>query len=100
MKGFHCKPTCNNEYMKTKISPYNENFHGNKRIIKDEYYGNSVLLLLLLLLVLLLLLLVESISEVKTIINTVRHLQISFLNSIPLNAILLKSIIKIVCLKN
>ena len=51
-KGFHSKPTYNNEYIKTKISSYNEKFHGNKRLIKDEYYGRSVLLL-------------DSISEVE-----------------------------------
>ena len=51
-KGFHSKPVYNNEYIKTKISSYNENFRGNKNIIEDEYYGHSILLL-------------ESISEVK-----------------------------------
>ena len=35
----------NNEYIKTKKSPYNENFHGNKKLSKDEYYGNLTLLL-------------------------------------------------------
>ena len=39
----------NNEYIKTKIIPYNENFHGNKKLKKD---GHSILLL-------------ESICEVK-----------------------------------
>ena len=51
-KGFHSKPVYNNECIKTKISSYNENFQGNKKIIKDEYYGHSILLL-------------ESISEAK-----------------------------------
>ena len=51
-KRFHSKPVCNNEYIKTKISSYNENFHGNKKLIKEEYYGRSILLL-------------DSISEVK-----------------------------------
>ena len=41
-----------NEYIKTKISSYNEKFLGNKRLTKDEYYGHSILLL-------------ESICEVK-----------------------------------
>ena len=29
----------------TKINPYNENFHGNKKLTKDKYYGHSILLL-------------------------------------------------------
>ena len=41
----HNKPVYNNEYIKTKISPYNENFHGNKKLTKYEYYGRSILLL-------------------------------------------------------
>ena len=44
-KGLHNRPVYNNEYIKTKISPYNENFIGNKKLTKDEYYGHSVLLL-------------------------------------------------------
>ena len=44
-KGLHNKPAYNNEYIKTKISSYNENVHGNKKLTKDEYYGHSVLLL-------------------------------------------------------
>ena len=51
-QGFHSKLTYNNEYIKTKLSPYNEDFHGNKRLIKDKYFGHSILLL-------------ESISEVE-----------------------------------
>ena len=43
-KGFHNRPVYN-EYIKTKISSYNENFHVNKRLIKDKYYGHSILLL-------------------------------------------------------
>ena len=35
----------NNIYLKTKISLYKENFHGNTKLTKDEYYGNSILLL-------------------------------------------------------
>ena len=50
--GFYCEPIYNNEYINTKISSYNENIHGNKRLTKDEYYGHSMLLL-------------ESISEVE-----------------------------------
>ena len=44
-KGFYSRIVYNNEYIKTKISPYNENFHGNKKLTKDEYYGHSILLL-------------------------------------------------------
>ena len=50
-KGFYSKPACN-EYINTKISPYNENFHEFKKLTKDKYCGYSVLLL-------------EAISEVK-----------------------------------
>ena len=36
----------NIEYIKAKISPYNENFHGiNKRLKKGNYYGTLVLLI-------------------------------------------------------
>ena len=41
-----------NECIKTKISLYDANFHGNKKLIKDKYYANSILL-------------IESIFEVK-----------------------------------
>ena len=34
--GLYHKPTYNNEYIRTKISPYNENIHGNKNLTKDE----------------------------------------------------------------
>ena len=51
-KRFHSKPTYNNESIRTKVSSYNENFHDNKRLIKDEHYGHSILLL-------------ESMSETK-----------------------------------
>ena len=51
-KKINNKPVYNNEYIKTKMSPYNKNFHGNKELTKDEYYGLSILLL-------------ESICEVK-----------------------------------
>ena len=44
--------TIYNEHIKTKISPYIEKFHGNKKLTKDKYYGNSILL-------------IESICEVK-----------------------------------
>ena len=44
-KSFYSKTTFNNECIRTKISPYNENFQGNKRFIKDKYYGHSVLIL-------------------------------------------------------
>ena len=32
--------TIYNVCIKTKISLYNENFHGNKKLIKGKYYGN------------------------------------------------------------
>ena len=51
-KRYYSKPVYNNEYIRTKISLYNEKFWGNKRLTKDEYYGHSILLL-------------ESICEVK-----------------------------------
>ena len=35
----------NNEYIRIKISSYNENFHGNKGLTKDKYYGHSIILL-------------------------------------------------------
>ena len=44
-RGFYSRPVYNNEYIKTKISPYNENFHGNKKLTKDEYYDQSILIL-------------------------------------------------------
>ena len=50
-KGFYSKPVYN-EYINTKISPYNENFHEFKKLTKDKYCGYSILLL-------------EAISEVK-----------------------------------
>ena len=31
-KGFHSKPVSNNEYIKTIISSYNENFHDFKKL--------------------------------------------------------------------
>ena len=51
-KGFHCEPIYNNEYIRIKINPYDENFHDCKEIIENKYCGHSILLL-------------ESISEVK-----------------------------------
>ena len=50
--GLYNKPVFNNEYIRTKISQFNENFHGNKKLIKEEYYRTSVLL-------------IDSICEVK-----------------------------------
>ena len=44
-KGYINRPVYNNEYIKTKRSPYNENFHGNKKLTKNECYGHSILLL-------------------------------------------------------
>ena len=29
----------------TKIWPFNKNFHGNKKLTKDECYGHSILLI-------------------------------------------------------
>ena len=43
--GFYSKHTYNNEYINTNISSYNKNFHGNKKLTKDKYYGHSILLL-------------------------------------------------------
>ena len=34
-----------NEYIRTKISPFNENFRGDKKLIKSEYYETSILLI-------------------------------------------------------
>ena len=52
-RRYYSKPVYNTEYIRTKISLYNEKFGGNKRLTKDEYYGHSILLL-------------ESICEVKS----------------------------------
>ena len=43
--GFYSKPTYNNEYIRTKISLCNENFHDLKKLTKDEYCGHLILLL-------------------------------------------------------
>ena len=40
-KGFYSRPAYSNEYIKTKICSYNKNFHGNKKLTEDEYYGQS-----------------------------------------------------------
>ena len=39
-KGFHTDPTHNNEYIKTKISSYDENFRDFKKfnIVAIQYY--------------------------------------------------------------
>ena len=39
------RPVYNNEYIKAKISPYNDVFKGNKELPKDKYYGHSILLI-------------------------------------------------------
>ena len=44
-RGFYIKPIYDKEYIKTKISPCNGNFHVNKNLPKDEYYCHSTLLL-------------------------------------------------------
>ena len=44
-KGFYSKPAYNNEYIRTKMSSYNENFRDFKNLTKDEYCGHSILLL-------------------------------------------------------
>ena len=31
-KGFYSKPTYNNEYVRTKMNSYNENFHDFKKL--------------------------------------------------------------------
>ena len=45
-KGFYSKPLYNNEYLRTKLSLYNENFWSNKALTKDKYYGHSDILFL------------------------------------------------------
>ena len=42
-KWLHNRPAYDNEYIKTKINPYDENFHGNKKltninIMDIQYY--------------------------------------------------------------
>ena len=44
-RGYSKNLMHNKEYIKPKISPFNKNFHGNKKFIKNKYYGNSVLLI-------------------------------------------------------
>ena len=44
-KGFHSGPAHNNEYIRAKISSYDENFHDFKKLTKNEYCGHSILLL-------------------------------------------------------
>ena len=44
-KGLHNRPIYYNEYIRTKIRSYNENFLVNKKLAKDEYYNHSILLL-------------------------------------------------------
>ena len=44
-KRFDNEPIYNNEYIRTKIRPYNKSFHSNKKHIKDKYYDNSILLI-------------------------------------------------------
>ena len=39
------RPVYNNEYIRTKICPYNEDFQSNKKLPKDEYYSHSILLI-------------------------------------------------------
>ena len=39
-KRLYSKPIYNNEYIRTKLNSYNENFHGNKRLKKDQYYDS------------------------------------------------------------
>ena len=43
--GFYSKPTYSNEYLRTKISSYNETFHDFKKLTKNEYCSHSILLL-------------------------------------------------------
>ena len=44
-RGLNEKPIHNSEYRRNKISPFNENFDGNKKLIKNEHYSTSVLLI-------------------------------------------------------
>ena len=44
-RGLCNRPVYNNEYIKTKISPYNDVFKGNKKLTKEEYYCYSILLI-------------------------------------------------------
>ena len=34
-KGFHSEPVYNNEYIRTKVSPYDENFRDLKKLTKN-----------------------------------------------------------------
>ena len=36
-RWFYNKPVYNNEYIKTKVSPCNESFQGNKKLTKYEH---------------------------------------------------------------
>ena len=40
-KSFHSDPAHNNEYIRTKISSYNENFRDFQKLVKDKYCGHS-----------------------------------------------------------
>ena len=51
-RDLYKEPAYNNEYISAKISPFNKIIHGNKKLIKSEYYSTSVLS-------------IESICEVK-----------------------------------
>ena len=73
-----------NECIRTKICSYSKNFHGNKRLKKDEYYGHSVIL-------------IESIREVKNKYYPQTFLD-KFFESTPLKHIMI--IIKIAYLKS
>ena len=44
-KGLHSEPVYNNKYIRTKINPYDENFHDLKKLTKNEYCGLSMLFL-------------------------------------------------------
>ena len=44
-KGFHREPIYNNKYIRTKLNPYDENFHDFKKLTKIKYCGHSILLL-------------------------------------------------------
>ena len=43
-RGLYNRPVYN-KYVKNKINLHNENFHGNKKLLKDEYYGHPILLI-------------------------------------------------------
>ena len=83
-KGFYSKPVYN-EYINTKISPYNENFHDFEKLTKEEYCGHSILFL-------------DSICEVEN-----KYYHLTFLNNFfekhdvnNVNSLLFKELVQII----